>query len=104
MISTIGISALQDFRKTPGFEQAIIAGGFVRDCELGGKFADIDFFVPYNEKEHRKFGQLVRSSVWKHFSNIGDDAWDDSYRGFSKREFSKFDARYMDIIDVDIIG
>jgi len=48
-MQTIGISTLQDIRKFKGFENAVIAGGFVRDSILGGEPTDIDIFVPVRD-------------------------------------------------------
>lgn len=50
-MQTIGISALQDIRKFKGFENAVIAGGFVRDSILGGEPTDIDIFVPVRDSK-----------------------------------------------------
>lgn len=46
MTGIVGITALQELRTFRGFENAIIAGGFVRDSLLGGKVKDLDVFIP----------------------------------------------------------
>jgi len=50
MIGSVGIVALQEIRSYKGFENAILAGGYVRDSILGGDFSDIDIFVPLTTK------------------------------------------------------
>ena len=49
MTNIVGISALEELRKVPGFEQAIIAGGFCRDSVLGGEVKDLDIFIPVHD-------------------------------------------------------
>lgn len=54
MIETIGLSALNEIKAIPGFENAVIAGGAVRDRLLGGPIKDLDIFIPCsNEMEFR---------------------------------------------------
>jgi hypothetical protein len=62
-IGTFAISALQEIRKIKGWENAVIAGGFVRDYLLGKDFKDVDIFVPCgNPWEFRKiFGETKKS-------------------------------------------
>lgn len=60
MTSIVGITALQELRKFPGFENAIIAGGFVRDSLMGGSFKDLDIFVPVDDMSD--FRKLVEKN------------------------------------------
>lgn len=66
-ISTFAISALQEIRKIKGWENAVIAGGFVRDYLLGMDFKDVDIFVPCSDSwEFRKvFGEVKTKSPFK---------------------------------------
>lgn len=45
-MNTFAISALQELRSVPGFEKAIIAGGFIRDTLHDKTPKDLDIFFP----------------------------------------------------------
>lgn len=62
MTNVIGVTVLQELKKFEGFEDAVIAGGFVRDGILGGEFKDIDIFFPSPDVNH------FRKTVEKHFT------------------------------------
>ena len=83
-MNIIGISVLEELKKYPVFQHAIIAGGMCRDHILGNKFKDVDIFVPITKGDRSLFDGLNNIEGIK----LGSD-------GFSFGNFKfnyKFDA------------
>lgn len=99
-MNVLGLSILQDIRQVSFFKHSIIAGGFVRDLILGGKFNDIDIYVPYTDPSDilPSLYQLVEK-------NLGFE--EPYFKGNKKYKMTSethvFATKYMDI-PVDIIG
>lgn len=92
MINSVGLAALQELRTFEGFENAIIAGGFVRDSVLGGDFKDIDIFVPtvddgkFELTVRKNYKQILKDNFMKKIS-----AGDMEYYKISGYEIVKLD-------------
>jgi hypothetical protein len=102
-MNPIGIKCLQDIRKIPGFEKAIIAGGMVRDHLMKGSFTDIDVFVPIENKTRftdniLKYQATDKNPLFTKFNTAGGFS-----RSYKDLGFIKLDAKYMGSIDVDIM-
>lgn len=88
MTSIVGITALQELRKFKGFENAIIAGGFVRDSLMGGKFKDLDIFIPVSSENefkgivegHFKLIEPQEGSLDVYVPADDIDAWINEYK------------------------
>lgn len=166
MTSVVGITALQELRKFKGFENAIIAGGFVRDSIMGGTIKDLDIFVPVKSQTEfvrkvedyfvteKSSYQPAAPKMLKFTENDfqdwideqirkGDDPWDqydfefdrelnihtavekfklklkvtknignfkelvwnkNGYKKISPKYIGRYDCKYMDFLDVDIVG
>lgn len=83
MTDVVGRSALEELRKFPGFEEAIIAGGFCRDSALGGKIKDLDIFVPCTDIDD------FYDMVWDQFPVKEFDYSSVLDKKFSKLDFNK---------------
>lgn len=64
-MNTFAISALQELRSIPGFEKAIIAGGFIRDTLHGKTPKDLDIFFPCRSSQelHTAFKGLYKEEI-----------------------------------------
>lgn len=98
MIETIGLSALNEIKNIKGFENAVIAGGAVRDRLLNGPIKDLDIFVPCSS--NKEFMNKLTNSKLSNFSEI-----DNNYVGYEKQTIAgKVDCKYIGKIDVDIMA
>lgn len=94
----VGITLFQELKATPGFENCIIAGGFVRDSIFKKEYSDIDVFVPYDDvikKEKEGPIKLPKTLIQK------NNTFDFKYSYLKIEE--KWDYTYHDVVDVDII-
>lgn len=54
----IGQDILSRVKNNRNYEHAIIAGGYVRDMVLGGKFKDVDIFIPDYKRSSGSFDKI----------------------------------------------
>ncbi len=97
---------MEKVREIPGWENAVVAGGYVRDSLLGVPFKDIDIFVP--AKNFGNFASKI-SSLQRHLLlDIVYEDWDDNeYKELSPNYLSKIDATFFPdkgSLDIDFVG
>lgn len=115
--------ALEELKKIPGFEDAVIAGGCCRDYKLGSEtFKDIDFFVPLATSgevfledffhSQEKFDPQGYYTFGPKFSKMEATEINDlkfklsphqDYRSLRDVVSIKFDGKFLDNCDIQIM-
>lgn len=85
-------------KEVEGFEDAVIAGGFVRDQYLGKKWKDVDIFFPVRGQQDLKDKMASLAKVGFEFK------YSEETEGYENKTFrGKWDAT-IDGFDVDLVG
>lgn len=88
-----------DKLKAADIGNTIIAGGFIRDYILGGRFKDVDVFISGGKDEHiNAFFEWFHNQ--KEFTNLKDMTAYGHYESVSKYVF---DMKYLGTIPVQVI-
>lgn len=105
----IGRDVLTKVKNAKGLEGAIIAGGFVRDHIMGGRFKDIDIFIPYDGNKVPNeffdwFDVQKEFTDFKVMSNIISESktQEDDYSGIPGLK-EVFSVKYLETIPVQFI-
>ena len=105
-LDVLGQTILQDVHGYAGFENAVIAGGYCRDQILGGKFKDVDIFVPtpeiadfkrFLEKLPDEWVLLNRNPIQKHQRRNG------GHYELVERVDEILNFKFMEAVDIQII-
>ena len=97
----IGQTLFQELRQTPGFQNCIIAGGFIRDSICNKEYTDVDVFVPIDDivEQEEKTEQGIKFP-----SSLSNPEYSpNTYSKLSLTYEDKWDLKYHDILDVDIM-
>lgn len=104
VIDLLGRTILQEIQKVPGFEGAVIAGGFCRDHILGGNWKDIDIFYP-NHKDIFGMAKKLSEAKIENFDILDTlESYDLRNRWISKKFVGLINCEYLGAIRVQIIG
>lgn len=91
-----------------GVENIVVAGGCVRDFVLGGKFTDVDIYIPLNEIKKRSnwsvsFPVLEHGfNIPKEFTLVDSPISFNEYKDTINNVIMKYDLKWKDI-DIDLM-
>lgn len=106
VIDLLGKEILKEIQKVPGFEKAVIAGGFCRDHILGGDWKDIDVFFPC--KDISTFKHKIKNII---AANLPRFSFVETKLGYNETGGWKAENLlglaefyYLDAIEIQIMG
>lgn len=85
----------------PGFEHAIVAGGFIRDSVMRGPIKDLDVFIPCNSQDD--FIKKVKSLEGKDILQVDTKEMTEDGYSFSSEFVGKYDALDGQL-EIDLCG